>query len=201
MDNVIEIGGHTYSMSKAGAREGLRLLRGWSDVEAAQHDAIADTHLATSDRIAQGVHALAGVDENEQAAAVEQHFIVGQMHRSQAADYRAKAELMLTDERVRDLIIPTLSLATVQIGDGGGVIVELAGSNGIWESHFAGKLGELFELLEALRVYNFSDFFAVSPSGNEAEKAPEPAAQPAAPARSSGGSGTRSVRATARSGK
>ena len=140
------------------------------------------------------------MDESGQAEAVESHFILGQMHRNQAAEYRAKAEFMLADERVRDLIIPTLALATVQVGDGQGVIMDLAGGNGIWEAHFAGKLGELFELLEAIRVYNFADFFAVSPSGSEAEKAPEQAPPPQTQ-KSSGGSGTRSVRATARSVK
>jgi len=196
MNSVITIGDSRYTMSKAGAREGLRLLRGWSDVEAAQQTAMAEMHLATSARIAEGVHALAGVDETDQSKAVEQFFILGQIHHSNAADYRAKADLMLTDERVLDLIIPTLKLAHVETG---GVIMPLVGPDGIWEAHFAGKLGELFQVLEAIRVYNFADFFAVSPSGNEAKAEPEVAAEEKA--ESSGGSGTRSVRVTARSKK
>ena len=189
------IDGHSYQISKASAREGLRLLRGWCDVEADRQEAMGAAYAASAKRLSEGVHPLAGEDPSQAYRNAEAFHINGQMHAINAADYRTRAAYMLTDDRVRDLILPTLALATVHTG---GMIAEVSD---VWDHHFAGRIGALFDLLDAIRDHNFADFFAVSAtSGAETQAAPETAAQ-TQEAPSTGGSGRPSVRATARSAK
>ena len=197
MSNTITIGEYTYHLSKAGARDGLRLLRAWCDVEAERQMALARMYDATGSQIAAQAHDLLEREPTKQEVATNAAYITGQMHRLQSADIQTKADQMLTDERIEALIIPTLGLAIVKIGDS---LSPLVGQGGIWEAHFSGRLGELFELLNAIREHNFADFFSASIGSDEAEaEAVEPGPEKQAP--STGGSGRRSVRVSARSRK
>lgn len=192
---IREIAGHRYHLSKAPARRGMQLLRAWCDVDAEIQEAFAAELDTQADRAWSGVHPLTATDEDRQRAEqAEGVRLSASMARMRAAENRARAAFLLTDERIDSLVLPTLKLALVEGAGGSTAIMELVDC---WESHFSGRIGALFEVLEAIRDHNFADFFGASPlSGGEAATAePEPT-QTTTP-----GSGRPSVRASVRSQK
>lgn len=198
---IREIAGHRYHLSKAPARRGMQLLRAWCDVDAEIQEAFASELDTQADRAWAGVHPVTASEaDRERAEQAEGVRLSASLARMRAAENRARAAHLLTDDRIDTLILPTLGLALVEGAGGAGAIMELAGPHGCWESHFSGRIGALFEVLEAIRDHNFADFFGASPlSGDEAAtQDPEPAPPNQT---TTAGSGRPSVRASVRSQK
>jgi hypothetical protein len=195
-----EVDGDRYTIAIMPAGDGLRLLAGWSRLEAALSDAAAES-------VALDRHQSAPqwLGQREPCERLDASHIEEQAHRQTAAVHRAHAEYLLSDETVQRVLVPTLRFASVHMH--GGAVIPL---DQVWQSHFAGRIGSLLSVASAIKDHNFADFFggsagapAVEP---EAVAAQVVAAAAAASERtttrthgSSASSGRPSVRATARS--
>lgn len=191
----LTIDDHDYTISLASAGEGLRLLRGWLDHEAAMAEAMSAVYGRAGERVHAGwqLPESEGVEVDPQAAAVRMAMLQEQGCAIEAAEYRAKAKHLLSDDAIRDLIVPTLRLVLLHIGDVPQPLADESGG-GLWQAHFSGRLGALFRLLTAAKDHNFADFFGASTDSGAGEAAEQPATTPAR----TGGSGRPSARATAR---
>lgn len=188
------IDGDRYMITVMPAGDALRVLAGWSLIEAAIYDAAADSIALQRE---QSLPDWLGTAKTPVQAEIAN--IAERSRRQNAAVLRAQAAHLLTPETIRDVLLPTLKYAHVHI-DGAGMM-PLAD---VWQSQFAGRVGALLRVAEAVKDHNFADFLGGSPDEPQSEpeqSEPSQAAPKSAPASngSRASSGRPSVRATARS--
>lgn len=189
----ITIDGDRYMIAVMPAGEALRVLAGWSLVEAAILDAAADSIVMYREQSMPDWLGVAKTPEQAQLAQAAER-----ERRQSAAVLRSQAAHLLNKDTIRDVLLPTLHYAHVYV-DGGG-LMPLAD---VWQSHFAGRVGALLAVAEAVKSHNFADFLGGSPAAPPSEPEAEPA--PSQPTSAPGSSGSRassgrpSVRATVRS--
>ncbi len=183
---IVTIDGDRYQLTVMPAGKAIRLLSSWHRVEAAMQDAAADAvALERSHRIPEWL------GQQEPDPRIEAANVQERARRIEAAVLRAQADHLLTPDAVTGLLLPMLGSVQLVLDRG---MVPLVGVEPVWESHFAGRLQALLQVVDAAKQHNFSDFFGGLASEPDAEPEASQGSKAEPPTAGSASSGRPSVR-------